>query len=348
MSSSNRIVFLDNLKGLLILLVVAGHFLLPVKNENVTSGYLFNIIYLFHMPLFVFVSGFFAKSIFKNGRLRVEKIASVALLAVLFQITVLLGHPEKIFSVRILSFSAAPWYLLSLASWYALVPLLKSLRPLPAVVISVCIALAVGCSQELGSFLAIARTCVFLPFFVLGYYCTKNHLIRIRESKLPTLCAVLAIVFMIAYAFTDGACAPPRYLVYGRLPYRGDTLTAMVDRLEYFAIAVVFSLAVLRIVPSKKTMLSQWGKQTLAIYILHRLVCMFLRGFGFYKLAIWEDPVLGTLSLLVISVVVTALFAHPVFAKPFDALMGMKWRWLANEQDDSVPSRRKTSHISAR
>lgn len=346
MSSSNRIVFLDNLKGLLILLVVVGHFLLPVKDENVTSGYLFNIIYLFHMPLFVFVSGFFAKSIFEDGRFRVEKIASVVLLAVLFQITILLGHPEKIFSTRVLSFSAAPWYLLSLASWYALVPFLKSLRPLPAVAISVCIALVVGCSQEIGSFLAIARTCVFLPFFVLGYYCTKDHLVRIRESKIPTLCAVLAIVFAIAYAFTDGACAPPRYLVYGRLPYRGDILTAMFDRLEYFVIAIVFSLAALRMVSSKKTVLSQWGKQTLAIYILHRLVCMFLRGLAFYKLAIWEDPVLGTLSLLVISVGVTALFAHPVFAKPFDALMGIKWRWLVDNQDNSGPRRRKTSRIS--
>lgn len=71
--TKERVHFFDNLKGILIFLVVFGHFALPVHSASDTLNALYGFIYIFHMPLFVFVSGFFAKSIVKNGRLRIEK-----------------------------------------------------------------------------------------------------------------------------------------------------------------------------------------------------------------------------------------------------------------------------------
>lgn len=55
-----RIALFDNIKGLLIILVVSAHFMHPVHNDNEALSALFDIIYLFHMPLFAFVSGLFA------------------------------------------------------------------------------------------------------------------------------------------------------------------------------------------------------------------------------------------------------------------------------------------------
>jgi fucose 4-O-acetylase-like acetyltransferase len=52
-----RLLYIDNLKGILILLVVLGHCIqnaLPDYENNL----LFRFIYSFHMPLFIFVSGF--------------------------------------------------------------------------------------------------------------------------------------------------------------------------------------------------------------------------------------------------------------------------------------------------
>ena len=48
-----RIALFDNIKGLLIILVVAAHFMHPVHNDNEALSALFDITYLFHMPLFV-------------------------------------------------------------------------------------------------------------------------------------------------------------------------------------------------------------------------------------------------------------------------------------------------------
>lgn len=57
MQSIKHLFFVDNLKAFLIILVVLGHCI-----QNFMSGYesnlLFKFIYSFHMPLFIFVSGF--------------------------------------------------------------------------------------------------------------------------------------------------------------------------------------------------------------------------------------------------------------------------------------------------
>ena len=56
----------DVLKGILIVLVIAAHAIADIYSktgEDVWHNDIFNFIYLFHMPLFVFISGYFAHSI---------------------------------------------------------------------------------------------------------------------------------------------------------------------------------------------------------------------------------------------------------------------------------------------
>ena len=58
MNSENyRNYYWDNLKGILIIFVLIGHFIQPYAQ----LGGLWCTIYLFHMPAFVFVTGFFSK-----------------------------------------------------------------------------------------------------------------------------------------------------------------------------------------------------------------------------------------------------------------------------------------------
>lgn len=52
---SERVLYIDKLKGFLILLVVIGH----IGYANCTTMTVVNdVIYSFHMPLFIFLSGF--------------------------------------------------------------------------------------------------------------------------------------------------------------------------------------------------------------------------------------------------------------------------------------------------
>lgn len=63
MESSERIMWIDALRGFAILLVVVGHILLMRywPDGDLVKKY----IYSFHMPLFMLISGFFAKKTLK-------------------------------------------------------------------------------------------------------------------------------------------------------------------------------------------------------------------------------------------------------------------------------------------
>ena len=72
-SIENRNYLFDNFKGILIFLVVFGHFIENFQ-DIWNSGYTrvaWQFIYLFHMPGFAFVSGHFSK---KNGNYSPQKI----------------------------------------------------------------------------------------------------------------------------------------------------------------------------------------------------------------------------------------------------------------------------------
>lgn len=59
----NRITWADSLKGILIVIVVLGHSIqasMMQLGESFLDDYLWNLIYSFHMPAFMAISGFVA------------------------------------------------------------------------------------------------------------------------------------------------------------------------------------------------------------------------------------------------------------------------------------------------
>ncbi|HHQ1552107.1 TPA: acyltransferase family protein, partial [Staphylococcus aureus] len=72
-SLKERDYFFDNARAILILLVVFGHMLQPYTSGDKYLSALYLVIYSFHMPTFLFISGYFAKNIDKPYYL--EKIS---------------------------------------------------------------------------------------------------------------------------------------------------------------------------------------------------------------------------------------------------------------------------------
>ena len=58
MGISERDGRVDGIKWLLIVLVTIGHAIEPALS-NPTANKLYSLIYLFHMPLFIYISGYF-------------------------------------------------------------------------------------------------------------------------------------------------------------------------------------------------------------------------------------------------------------------------------------------------
>lgn len=155
---------LDNAKGILITLVVIGHMLLPIQGTTRGVTNFFYMIYAFHMPAFVFISGLLAQRIYTRvpkpahapaenraqrhphraanvsagrqvttvGRFNGHRWCSTLWLYLLFQFILFFSEiPAYGRTTRFPDFlhtSGAPWYLLALLLWYLMIPLFVGCR----------------------------------------------------------------------------------------------------------------------------------------------------------------------------------------------------------------------------
>ena len=79
MSTQKRNIWLDNVKGFLIICVVAGHFLESgIDYHSNMCKSLFLFIYSFHMPLFVFASGLMCEHAIQTKERFCKKLANFA------------------------------------------------------------------------------------------------------------------------------------------------------------------------------------------------------------------------------------------------------------------------------
>lgn len=108
-----RIAYLDNLKAILILLVVLGH-AVQFNTEEYETNPLFQFIYSFHMPLFLFISGYLSC----RGSFKSWKIRKRALQLLLPFVTWALISPfltSKAFTIRPLLYpDSGLWFLYNL------------------------------------------------------------------------------------------------------------------------------------------------------------------------------------------------------------------------------------------
>jgi len=127
-----RDAFLDIAKGLAIILVVIGH-VIQGSAENFDDLLWFRVIYSFHMPLFVFLSGAVAaiafqsdsvkdgiKASFHQAKLKISKAAVRLLLPFVVWCVInqlIYHHSDSVMSALILSFrrpDTALWFLLAI------------------------------------------------------------------------------------------------------------------------------------------------------------------------------------------------------------------------------------------
>ena len=155
---------LDNAKGILITLVVIGHMLLPIQGTTRGVTNFFYMIYAFHMPAFVFISGLLAQRIYTRvpkpthapaenraprhphhaanvsatqqvttvGHFNGRRWCSTLWLYLLFQFILFFSEiPAYGRTTRFPDFlhtSGAPWYLLALLLWYLMISFFAGCR----------------------------------------------------------------------------------------------------------------------------------------------------------------------------------------------------------------------------
>ncbi len=318
--------YMDNLRCLLIFLVVLAHFLskLPSINEY---QYLHNFIYIFHMPLFVFVSGYFSKHIVKNGVFQSQRLLSIFWLFCIFKGMTHLIYCiyNGFYSLKLLDVSSAPWYLICLCLWYLMIPFIRYYKPKLVLICSFVIAILVGYDQTVGQFLSLSRAIVFFPFFLIGYYLSNDQLKNLLEKRLRIPAALLLLGAFILSLLKGDVISPYIRFTYGASSYASILkedylLRGPVLRLTWYVIAIILSVSVMYLIPRCHRWFTYIGQRTLSIYILHILIRNVLVYEGFFD-ALMRQPKVYTLSVFFLCIGIVLICSCSIIYKPFSYLM---------------------------
>jgi fucose 4-O-acetylase-like acetyltransferase len=278
----SRIYFYDNAKFWLIFIVLFVHFLpgtiasSPLDNVSHPLHTLRLFLFMFVMQAFAFVSGFFSKG--ELSKAYIQKLF-ITLVIPYIIVTVI----QKVLAGQyvpgfLLTPTPIMWYLVALFMWrIALVVALQIRRPI-LIFLSFLIAITVGYSTEVGTFLTLSRMFVFFPFFLLGYlYGEKLLNVEFKYQKAVGI-AIFALFFIVIWNYfpiaTGTLAMRESYSSLGVDNYSGSLI-----RLSLLVLACILSFAFFLLIPKKETYFSDFGARSFFAYMLHPLIILGLLTF---------------------------------------------------------------------
>ena len=326
MSTQKRNIWLDNVKGFLIICVVAGHFLESgIDYHSNMCKSLFLFIYSFHMPLFVFASGLMCEHAIKTKERFCKKLASFAGLFVLLKLLIFpfqrLNNPDLTFSL--VKTDGVPWYLFAMCVFYTCAYLLRNMDKRKVLAISFFIALMAGYDNGIGDVFAFSRCLVFFPWFVLGWMSDVNKLeFQLHRRSLRILAPIIVLTFFILCRVNIDSFYIFRRFFTGRSSYEALLDDAgeigILFRLSAYMITIIIGVCIMSIIPRRKLFhLDVLGKESMSIYFFHRPVLFYLEYVETYPFLYQHFHGWANILWLIIAIILVIILAQPLFEKPF-------------------------------
>lgn len=270
-NNTKRICWWDNIKFVMIVLVVAGHFAdtLVAHSGLMKSFYLF--IYAFHMPVFLFISGMFYKPE-RIGRRMMFYITSGFLLKIVTYIAQYAagGKPE----FTLLSEMGAPWFMFCMAFYIGIAYILRNSDKRPVIVITMVLAAFTGYDKNIGDFLCISRTLVFLPFFLLGTVIKPDKIAGFRRRNAGWLIP-LGMIILAAWGYLCFGQREHfyilRHLFTGRNAFGKSVVSyGFAARMVCYIISICTGFAAIMVIPIGIIPgISYMGRNTINVYFWH-------------------------------------------------------------------------------
>ena len=277
-SSKQRDYLFDNYKAFLIVLVVIGHFIEKSYDNNLFLTTLKWLIVSFHMPAFIFISGYFSKRRLPFRVLISKLVIPYLIFEILyyFLYVVIIHKPTGLY-LMYPKFSL--WYLQALFFWRVLTAYVKKIPHY--MIFTIAAGLLIGCSGISGNLLSIPRTLVFFPFFLAGTDFNREKLTLLRTRRNRILAVILIAAFTVFLILNPYCRTVSPKVFYGRYNYHflGQTVTeGILCRCVCYLIGFAMTLAVALLMSGRKTCYSYIGTRTMAVYLFHGLVYSTIKG----------------------------------------------------------------------
>ncbi len=328
-SVKERDAFFDNAKYLAIVLVAIGHAWEPLRDESRAVTALYMLVYAFHMPAFIVISGYFSRTFDATPSRLKRLLTGVAVPYVVFEVAYTYftrwtdNEPGR--DISLLDPLYLTWFLAALFIWRLTTPVWRIVRwPLP---LALAIAMLATLTPSIGKDLDLQRALQFLPYFVLGLLLKPEHfaLVRrpaVRRAAVPALLGATVVAYWAVprmnYAWffhrttAEDLAAPAWY---------GPLMT-----LVLFGCSTVLVACFLALVPGRRTWFTSLGAGTLYGYLLHGFVIQAANKYHWSHLDWTHEPLGEIVVTLVAGVMVTVLCTAPV-RRVFRGVMEPRMAW---------------------
>jgi fucose 4-O-acetylase-like acetyltransferase len=338
-----RDAYFDNAKYLAIVLVAVAHAWEPVMEGSRATRALYMVIYTFHMPAFIIVSGYFSRSYQGKPHQLRRLLTGIALPYVVFEVAYSLfaryGNDDPSHPISLLDPYYLTWFLAALFIWRLTTPLWRIVRwPLP-------IALVIGAlatlTPNIGADLNLARVLQFLPFFVLGLCLKPEHFQMLRRREVRLLAVpFFAVTLVFAYWV-----APRMNLGWF---YRSSSVqdlgwpwwSGLVVIIAFFGCAVLLSAAFLALVPGRQAWFTVLGAGTISGYLLHGFVVKAGDYWGLFESQKWLGSPVGLVVVTVCATGMVTLLCSPPVRRALKCVTEPEMKWAFRQDAAEAGPRR--------
>ncbi|WP_328693338.1 acyltransferase family protein [Streptomyces phaeochromogenes] len=328
--AKQRDAFFDNAKYLAIVFVAMGHAWEPLTDHSRAAEALYMVVYTFHMPAFILISGYFSRSFdMRTDRLQ-RLVTGIAVPYILFEVAYSLfkkwadddpSHPISLLDPWYLT-----WFLVALFVWRMTVPLWKVVRwPVP---LSLAIAILASVSPDIGDDLDLQRVLQFLPFFVVGLFMKPEHFQLMRRREVRIL-SVPVLLSALVFAYWAGPRMSSAWFYHrdSAQELGSPWWAGVVMTLAMFGCSLVLTSCFFAWVPRRKMWFTVLGAGTLYGYLLHGFLAKGSRFWGWYDDYAWLNQPLGEIFLTVAAAAVITVLCTPPVQRAFRFAMEPKMEW---------------------
>ena len=262
-----RISLFDNIKFLLIFLVVLGHLIEKYTGDFHIYNSVFVFIYTFHMPLFIFISGLFYKKKSAGKNVLTYLVLWFLVYCVNHCVYIFLGQNPRFRPLT--GLDGLPWFMFAMAAFWALTYFLDGFGRKKVLLLSLIPPLISGFFPVIHDAFALSRIIVYYPYFLAGSLIRPSGLIELRKNKTFRFTGITILILWFLFClFAVNYAAALRHLFTGRNPYNpayfpfGPFL-----RLFCYALTSAVSAGIISLVPENRIpLISEYGKRTVQVY----------------------------------------------------------------------------------